>query len=73
MRSRENIIGSRPSEARSAVISTGRRRLKLKEEPQADVARYDLLLKKLAIAAIAVMPMLVAAMSNRVEAPYGTP
>jgi hypothetical protein len=36
------------------------------------VARYDRLLKKLALAAIAVMPMLMAAVSNRVEAPYGT-
>jgi hypothetical protein len=35
-------------------------RLKLKEEPRADVARYDrLLLKKLAMAAIAAMPMLL--------------
>ena len=48
-------------------------RLKLKEEPQADVARYDRLLKKLAVAAIAVMPMLMATVSNRVEASYGTP
>lgn len=49
-------------------------RLKLKEEPKADVARYDRLLKKLAVAAIAAMPMLMAAVSNRaVEAPYGTP
>jgi transposase len=49
-------------------------RLKLKEEPKADVARYDLLLKKLAMAAIAAMPMLMAAVSNRaVEVPYGTP
>ena len=57
----------------SVEVIEAPQRLKLKEEPQADVARYDLLLKKLAIAAIAVMPMLVAAMSNRVEAPYGTP
>jgi hypothetical protein len=49
-------------------------RLKLKEEPKADVARYDLLLKKLAMAAIAAMPMLMAAVSHRVvEVPYGTP
>ena len=49
-------------------------RLKLKEEPKADVARYDVLLKKLAMAAIAAMPMLMAAVSNRaVEVPYGTP
>jgi hypothetical protein len=49
-------------------------RLQLKEEPKADVARYDRLLKKLAVAAIAAMPMLMAAVSNRVaEAPYGTP
>ena len=49
-------------------------RLQLKEEPKANVARYDVLLKKLAMAAIAAMPMLMAAVSNRVvEAPYGTP
>jgi transposase len=49
------------------------KRLQLKEEPKADVTRYDLLLKKLAVAAIAAMPMLMAAVSNRVEASYGTP
>ncbi len=49
-------------------------RLKLKDEPQANVARYDALLKKLAVAAIAAMPMLIAAVSNRVaEVPYATP
>jgi hypothetical protein len=49
-------------------------RLQLKEEPRADVARYDRLLKKLAVAAIAAMPMLLAAVSQRVvEVPYGTP
>ena len=49
-------------------------RLQLKEEPKADVARYDVLLKKLALAAIAAMPMLMAAASHRVvEVPYGTP
>jgi hypothetical protein len=50
------------------------KRLQLKEEPKANVARYDVLLKKLALAAIAAMPMLLAAVSNRVvEVPYGTP
>ena len=39
---------------------------KLKDEPKADVARYDRLLKKLAVAAIAAMPMLMAAVSHRV-------
>ena len=49
-------------------------RLKLKEEPKADVARYDrLLLKKLAMAAIAAMPMLLAAITSWLEVPYGTP
>jgi transposase len=48
-------------------------RLQLKEEPRADVARYDRLLKKLAVAAIAAMPLLLAAVSNRVEVPCGTP
>jgi hypothetical protein len=49
-------------------------RLRLKEEPQADVARYDRLLKKLAVAAIAALPLLMAAASHRVaEAPCGTP
>jgi hypothetical protein len=49
-------------------------RLKLKEEPKADAARYDVLLKKLALAAIAAMPMLMAAVANRLgELPYGTP
>ena len=49
------------------------KRLQLKEEPKANVERYDRLLKKLALAAIAVMPMLMAAVSQRVEVPYGTP
>jgi hypothetical protein len=49
-------------------------RLKLKVEPQADVARYDrLLMKKLAMAAVAAMPMLLAAAHRGVEVPYGTP
>ena len=49
-------------------------RLQLKEEPKADVARYDRLLKKLAVAAIAAMPMLLAAVSHRAaEVPCGTP
>jgi transposase len=49
-------------------------RLQLTLEPKANVARYDVLLKKLALAAIAAMPMLLAAVSNRVvEVPYGTP
>ena len=50
-------------------------RLQLKEEPKAAVARYDVLLKKRAVAAIAAMPMLLAAAtSNRaVEVSYGTP
>ena len=40
---------------------------------KADVARYDrLLMKKLAMAAIAAMPMLLAA-HRGVEVPYGTP
>jgi transposase len=57
-----------------AEIIVAPKRLQLKEEPKANVARYDLLLKKLALAAIAAMPMLMAAVSNRVaEAPYGTP
>jgi transposase len=55
-----------------AEIITAPKRLQLKEEPKANVARYDRLLKKLAVAAIAAMPMLMA-VSNRVEAPYGTP
>jgi hypothetical protein len=50
------------------------KRLKLKNEPQANVARYDALLKKLAVAAIAAMPMLIAAASNQApEVAYGTP
>ena len=56
-----------------AEVIEAPQRLQLQEEPKADVARYDLLLKKLAMAAIAAMPMLMAAVSNRVEAPYGTP
>ena len=48
-------------------------RLQLKEEPKADVARYDRLLKKLALAAIAAMPMLMAVSHRGVEVPYGTP
>ena len=59
----------------SSEVIEAPQRLKLKEEPTADVARYDrLLMKKLALAAIAAMPMLLAAVSNRsVEVPYGTP
>ena len=59
----------------SAEVIEAPQRLKLKEEPKADVARYDrLLMKKLALAAIAAMPMLLAAVSHRgVEVPYGTP
>ena len=48
-------------------------RLQLTLEPKANVARYDVLLKKLALAAIAAMPMLLAAVSHRVEVPCGTP
>lgn len=57
----------------SAEVVVAPPRLQLKEEPKADVARYDRLLKKLAVAAIAAMPMLMAAVSNRVEVPCGTP
>ena len=43
------------------------------EEPKADMARCDRRLKKLAVAAIAAMPILMAAVSNRaVEVPCGT-
>ena len=50
------------------------KRLKLKDEPKANVARYDALLKKLAVAALAAMPMLIAAASNQApEVAYGTP
>jgi hypothetical protein len=54
-------------------VITAPARLQLKEEPKADVARYDRLLKELAVAAIAAMPMLMAAVSHRVEVPCGTP
>ena len=37
-----------------AAVVEAPARLQLKEEPKADVARYDRLLKKLAVAAIAV-------------------
>jgi transposase len=58
----------------NAEVVEAPQRLQLKEEPKADVARYDVLLKKLAMAAIAAMPMLLAAASNHVvEVPYGTP
>jgi hypothetical protein len=49
----------------SAEVVEAPQRLKVKEEPKADVARYNLLLKKLAMAAIAAMPMLMAAVSHR--------
>ena len=55
-----------------ATVVVAPARLQLKEEPKADVARYDRLLKKLAVAAIAAMPMLLAAVSHRVEVPCGT-
>ena len=71
-----NALNRFKQEPLPAVVEAPQR-LKLKEEPKADVARYDVLLKKLAmaaIAAIAAMPMLMAAVSNRaVEVPYGTP
>jgi len=58
----------------SAEVLEAPQRLQLKEEPKADVVRYDRLLKKLALAAIAAMPMLMAAVSHRgVEVPCGTP
>jgi hypothetical protein len=57
-----------------AEVIEAPKRLQLKEDPKANVARYDVLLKKLALAAIAAMPMLLAAVSNHVvEVPYGTP
>lgn len=57
----------------SVEIVEAPKRLKLKEEPKADVGRYDVLLKKLGMAAIAAMPMLVATASKHVvEVPYGT-
>jgi hypothetical protein len=61
----------KPQPAAEVVVAPPR--LQLREEPKADVARYDRLLKKLAVAAIAAMPMLLAAVSHRVEAPCGTP
>ena len=58
----------------SSEVIEAPQRLKLKEEPKADVARYDVLLKKLAMAAIAALPILMAAVSHRgAEVPYGTP
>ncbi len=57
----------------SAEIVVAPQRLQLKEESKADVARYDRLLKKLALAAIAAMPMLMAVSHRGVEVPYGTP
>ena len=48
--------------------------LKLKEEPKADVARYDLLLKKFALAALITLPVLIAGGAElATEAPYGAP
>ena len=67
-----NVLNRLKQEPLPEVIEAPQR-LKLKEEPKADVARYDVLLKKLAMAAIAAMPMLMAAVSNRVEVPCGTP
>ena len=62
----------KPQPAAAVVVAPPR--LQLKEEPKADVARYDRLLKKLAVAAIAAMPMLMAAAAQRVvEVPCGTP
>jgi hypothetical protein len=57
----------------SVEIVEAPQRLKLKEEPTADVGRYDALLNQLALAAIAAMPMLMAASKRVEEAPYGTP
>ena len=42
--------------------------LRLKEEPRADVARYDALLKKLALAALITLPLLATS-----EVTRGTP
>jgi hypothetical protein len=48
--------------------------LKLKEEPKADVARYDRLLKKCALAALIALPVLIAGGAElSTEAPYGAP
>ena len=45
----------------------------MKVEPVADLGRYDKLLKKLAVAAIAVMPMLLAAVAHpAAEVSHGT-
>jgi transposase len=57
-----------------AAVVEAPKRLQLKTEPKADVKRYDRLLKKLAVAAIAAMPLLLAAVVHPVaEVPYGTP
>lgn len=62
----------KPQPSAEAVAAPAR--LRLKEEPQADVARYDRLLKKLTVAMIAAMPLLMEAVSNRVmEVPCGSP
>ena len=61
----------KPQPTVEAIVAPAR--LQLKEESKADVARYDRLLKKLAVAAIAAMPMLMAAVSEPVEVPCGTP
>ena len=48
-------------------------RLQLTVEPVADLGRYDKLLKKLAVAAIAAMPMLLAALAHpAAEVSHGT-
>jgi transposase len=67
-----NALNRFKPQPRAEVVAAPQR-LQLKVEPTADVGRYDVLLKKLALAAIAAMPMLMAAASHRgVEVPYGT-
>jgi hypothetical protein len=48
--------------------------LRLKEEPKADMARYDRLLKHLVLAALITLPMLMVGTTDlSTEAAYGTP
>lgn len=48
--------------------------LRLKEEPKAELARYDRLLKKFTLAALIALPVLIAGGAElSTEVPYGAP
>jgi len=70
---RKVLVGPHPDQVRrQRAVELLLREHRIDAEVAAS-AIPSMLLKKLAVAAIAVMPMLMATVSNRVEASYGTP